>query len=158
MIRQPPRSTRTDTLFPYTTLVRSATSATQANSALARAQRLRSDGLMSDADVEAARANARAANAVLESLRSRQYILRAPAEGTITRVDYSVGDIVAPGTIIASLTLDGDVRARFGIAPSPARLVRRGDTHRVSPTSGSPAIATSIIAVDRKSTRLNSSQ
>src|SRR3546814_7037117 len=88
MIRQPPRSTRTDTLFPYTTLVRSATSATQANSALARAQRLRSDGLMSDADVEAARANARAANAVLESLRSRQYILRAPAEGTITRVDY----------------------------------------------------------------------
>src|SRR3546814_16234517 len=28
MIRRPPRSTRTDTLFPYTTLVRSSTSAT----------------------------------------------------------------------------------------------------------------------------------
>src|SRR3546814_11728550 len=74
MIRRPPRSTRTDTLLPYTTLFRS--------------------------------------------------------------------------TIIASLTLDGDVRARFGIDPSLARLVRRGDTIRVSPTSGSPAIATSIIAVD----------
>src|SRR3546814_17396901 len=74
MIRRPPRSTRTDTLLPYTTLFRS--------------------------------------------------------------------------TIIASLTLDGDVRARFGIDPSLARLVRRGDTIRASPTSGSPAIATSIIAVD----------
>src|SRR3546814_16556767 len=30
MLRRPPRSTRTDTLFPYTTLFRSATSATLA--------------------------------------------------------------------------------------------------------------------------------
>src|SRR3546814_8581461 len=31
MIRRPPRSTRTDTLFPYTTLFRSATSCTTAS-------------------------------------------------------------------------------------------------------------------------------
>src|SRR3546814_2886436 len=32
MIRRPPRSTRTDTLFPYTTLFRSSSSAAQARS------------------------------------------------------------------------------------------------------------------------------
>src|SRR3546814_12023821 len=35
MIRRPPRSTRTDTLFPYTTLFRSATAATTFNKAVA---------------------------------------------------------------------------------------------------------------------------
>src|SRR3546814_7546243 len=34
MIRRPPRSTRTDTLFPYTTLFRSFTSAVLSNSEL----------------------------------------------------------------------------------------------------------------------------
>src|SRR3546814_3450710 len=36
MIRRPPRSTRTDTLFPYTTLFRSATTVTLATSATSR--------------------------------------------------------------------------------------------------------------------------
>src|SRR3546814_4079457 len=36
MIRRPPRSTRTDTLFPYTTLVRSACGAAEAVAAAAR--------------------------------------------------------------------------------------------------------------------------
>src|SRR3546814_18310059 len=35
MIRRPPRSTRTDTLFPYTTLFRSAPQATQTDIATA---------------------------------------------------------------------------------------------------------------------------
>src|SRR3546814_2527906 len=34
MIRRPPRSTRTDTLFPYTTLFRSARSATRGRTAI----------------------------------------------------------------------------------------------------------------------------
>src|SRR3546814_1636868 len=36
MIRRPPRSTRTDTLFPYTTLFRSAVAATAESAALLR--------------------------------------------------------------------------------------------------------------------------
>src|SRR3546814_14598440 len=39
MIRRPPRSTRTDTLFPYTTLFRSAQALQHADEALAREHR-----------------------------------------------------------------------------------------------------------------------
>src|SRR3546814_9158746 len=40
MIRRPPRSTRTDTLFPYTTLFRSHRSAVRAHQMVARDRRL----------------------------------------------------------------------------------------------------------------------
>src|SRR3546814_13751319 len=40
MIRRPPRSTRTDTLFPYTTLFRSACSALRAASSSRRSDQL----------------------------------------------------------------------------------------------------------------------
>lgn len=124
------------------------TAATQANEALARTRRLRTDGLMSDADVEAALASAKAANALFGSLQSRNYTLRAPAEGTVTAVDFAVGDIVSTGTTIAQITLDGDVRARFGIDPSLARSVGVGNPIRITPASGGSAIATRIVAVD----------
>src|SRR3546814_5082578 len=39
MIRRPPRSTRTDTLFPYTTLFRSAGSASAKRSSMRRSRR-----------------------------------------------------------------------------------------------------------------------
>src|SRR3546814_7307831 len=41
MIRRPPRSTRTDTLFPYTTLFRSASAAKTATGTTARRRDLR---------------------------------------------------------------------------------------------------------------------
>lgn len=129
-------------------VAQAATAATQANEALARARRLRADGLMSDADVEAAQASASSANALVGSLQSRNYTLRSPAEGTVTAVDFAVGDIIAAGTTIAQITVDSDVRARFEIDPSLARSVRVGDTIRVTPTSGGTTFATRIIAVD----------
>ncbi|MEL7708290.1 efflux RND transporter periplasmic adaptor subunit [Citromicrobium bathyomarinum] len=129
-------------------VAQAATAATQANEALARARRLRADGLMSDADVESAQASASSANALVGSLQSRNYTLRSPAEGTVTAVDFAVGDIIAAGTTIAQITVDSDVRARFGIDPSLARSVRVGDTIRVTPTSGGTTFATQIIAVD----------
>ena len=52
--------------------VKAASDARAANDALARARRLRADGLMSDADVNSAGASATAANATLASLNSRQ--------------------------------------------------------------------------------------
>lgn len=129
-------------------LAQAKTSASQANAALERARRLRADGLMSDADVEAAQASARTASALLKSLQTRGYVLRASASGTISQVNYSVGGIVPAGTTIAALTIDGDVRARFGIDPALARLVHRGDPITVTPTSGGQPIASSVIAVD----------
>src|SRR3546814_9201039 len=41
MIRRPPRSTRTDTLFPYTTLVRSLEPATDVDAYFAGSRRIR---------------------------------------------------------------------------------------------------------------------
>src|SRR3546814_16164958 len=49
MIRRPPRSTRTDTLFPYTTLFRSEATAVQASGRISPAD----SGLWNDAQVEA---------------------------------------------------------------------------------------------------------
>src|SRR3546814_14244601 len=43
MIRRPPRSTRTDTLFPYTTLFRSVVLQVEAAPGLARRQRARGE-------------------------------------------------------------------------------------------------------------------
>src|SRR3546814_15621547 len=45
MVRRPPRSTRTDTLFPYTTLVRAAREMHQRRCDARRARALNGDGL-----------------------------------------------------------------------------------------------------------------
>src|SRR3546814_16376393 len=45
MIRRPPRSPRTDTLFPYTTLFRSFTSAAKGRTVLRQAQHERKKGM-----------------------------------------------------------------------------------------------------------------
>src|SRR3546814_17267651 len=50
MIRRPPRSTRTDTLFPYTTLFRSEINRIEAESD-ALIERIKSEGANSPADV-----------------------------------------------------------------------------------------------------------
>src|SRR3546814_14932659 len=49
MIRRPPRSTRTDTLFPYTTLFRSASRLPGVSSTLALARRALAEGTTLDA-------------------------------------------------------------------------------------------------------------
>ena len=103
---------------------------------------------MSDADVETARASAQSANALVRSLQGRDYTLRSPAEGTVTAMNFAVGDIVAAGTTIAAITIDSDVRARFGIDPSLARSVRAGDTIFITPTSGGTTFSARIAAVD----------
>src|SRR3546814_2594159 len=55
MIRRPPRSTRTDTLFPYTTLFRSPSSST--SFAAATAQKLYRTGRMDEWSRHSARTN-----------------------------------------------------------------------------------------------------
>src|SRR3546814_8277828 len=63
MIRRPPRSTRTDTLFPYTTLFRSPLRAANANANLSfplyQGGRVKNSIRAADARVESGRANLR---------------------------------------------------------------------------------------------------
>src|SRR3546814_12431677 len=71
MIRRPPRSTRTDTLFPYTTLFRSARARLQlANSNLAREQRLFAQKVSPEQDLIAARTAATEARIALTQAQS----------------------------------------------------------------------------------------
>lgn len=129
-------------------IAQATASANQANEALARARRLRADGLMSDADVELAQASATSANATVRSLRGQSTTLRAPIGGSVTQLDYSTGDLVSAGTAVARLTADSDVRGQFGIDPVLARQVRVGDTIRILGSEGSADFSVRVNAVD----------
>src|SRR3546814_21193950 len=104
MIRRPPRSTRTDTLFPYTTLFRSRNVRVSGDFAYA-AGRLISDNLKIDSD----RMNATAV--VLADLGEGVY--RGMLEGRIN--DYRIEGF---GTV--NLTADVDIESvgdrGFGVA------------------------------------------
>src|SRR3546814_1099436 len=66
MIRRPPRSTRTDTLFPYATLFRSL-----ARSELSRATRLIADQAVSGEEIDSLRAAVRSSEASLAAARAQ---------------------------------------------------------------------------------------
>lgn len=138
-----------------------AADATAASQALARAQRLRTDGLASDADVEAARSRAAASSALLASYneRSASLVLRAPHAGFVDSTGASAGDLVQPGAAIATLSRAGAVKARFGIDPAQARGLSAGSPIEVHPGDGSPPFTvpiTSISPVAHAQTRLAS--
>lgn len=128
---------------------KAATDAATAQAAYARAQRLRADGLVSDADVETARAAAKSAAATRANLGARNgaLTLRAPAAGFVESVASAPGDLVAPGTAVASIAGSGDLRARFGIDPAQASRVRPGMVLRVTPPSGI-AFSAPVLSVD----------
>lgn len=135
--------------------------ASAAQRALARAQRLRTDGLASDADVEAARSRAAAASALAASFneRSAGLTLRAPHAGFVDATGASAGDLVQPGTAIATLSRSGAVKARFGIDPARARGLAAGSPIEVHPGDGSPPFVvpiTGISPVAHAQTRLAS--
>jgi RND family efflux transporter MFP subunit len=128
--------------------------------ALARAVRLRDDGLGSNADVETARAAWTGAEALQASFvhRSGALVIKAPAEGTIDNVAVAVGDQLQPGAAVASLTRAGDLRARFGIDPDTARMIRPGMPVRIKRGAGNSldAYVQSISRVVDPQTRLAS--
>ena len=128
---------------------KAATDAATAQAAYARAQRLRADGLVSDADVETARAAAQSAGATRASLGARNgaLTLRAPTAGFVESVASAPGDLVASGTAVASIAGSGNLRARFGIDPAQASRVRPGMVLRVTPPSGIPFSAP-VLSVD----------
>ena len=128
---------------------KAATDAAAAQAAYARAQRLRADGLVSDADVETARAAAQSASATRASLGARNgaLTLRSPTAGFVESVASAPGDLVAPGTAVASIAGSGNLRARFGLDPAQASRIRPGMVIRVTPPSGVPFSAP-VLSVD----------
>ena len=135
-------------------MVKAAADARVADAGLARVLRLRADGLVSDAEVETARAAATSANATRSSLagRTTQLVLRAPAPGFVQTVAVSEGEMLTAGAVVATLAGNGNVRARFGIDPAllgrlhvgaplshrPRRRCAFADQHRIDrPDRGS---------------------
>ncbi len=142
-ILEPSATTRVDA-------VKADSEAAAAAKALARAQRLRADGLMSDADVETARTAATAAAATRASTgqRAASLTLRAPAAGTVQALTAKPGDIVAAGTAVATIATGGDLRARFGIDPAVAPQVHAGQPIRITTVGGGAVLTATVAGVD----------
>lgn len=126
---------------------KAAADAATANKALARAMRLRADGLMSDADVETARAASTAANALQASFASKasSLTLRAPAAGNVETIAVAPGDLLQPGAAIATIIRAGDVRVRFGIDSDIAQTIRPGMALKIA---GNASRAPSITRIE----------
>ncbi len=115
-----------------------------------RAKRLRADGLVSDAEVESARAAAQSSGATVASLSGRagSLSLRAPVAGYVQTYPVAEGQLVAAGTAVATIAQAGDLRARFGVDPSIARQLSRGGSLDIQRGPGRPPITAPIISID----------
>lgn len=131
-------------------LAKAASDARAAQQAYARAQRLRADGLMSNADVETARAAAQSAAATRASLAARTGALdlRAPFAGHVQTISASLGSLVPGGTAVATITGAGDLRARFGLDPMLVQRVRPGASIRIVPSAGGTEFTAPVLSVD----------
>ena len=124
--------------------------AANATAALARAQRLRADGLVSDAELESAQSAARTAVLTRDSLgaRAAHLTLRAPVAGNVEALSAHEGDLIAMGTTFARVVSGGRLRVRFGIDPTLARRVRAGMPINITLPSGGASLTTSVQSVD----------
>lgn len=131
-------------------LGKASTDARSAQDALARAIRLRRDGLASNADVNTAQATYQSAAQTLKAARERSstLILRAPVAGTVQGLTAKVGDLIAAGTTVASIGTRGDLRLHIGVDPSIAARVRTGQPISISAANSSVSTATTVIGVD----------
>ena len=130
-------------------LTRADSEARLASAALGRAARLRADGLVSDSEVETARAAARSALATRASLtlRGGALVLRATNAGYVDTVAPGVGDLVPAGTIVATVARTGDLRARFGIDPALARRLSGSARLRIVPSGGGSQFSAPVQSV-----------
>ncbi len=121
-----------------------------ARAALARAIRLRADGLVSDADVETARAAAQTANSAAANLGigGGGLTVRAPAAGTVQNLTAKPGDQVAAGTAIASIAMRGDLRARIAVDPAVAQRIHPGQSIKIQSVDGGAEANAPVVGVD----------
>lgn len=128
-------------------LSKARSDAKAADAAFARSLRLRADGLMSDADVETARAAKSTADATLQNFTGGGLVLRAPIAGYVENVTAAPGDVVAAGAQLASVNGNGPARAHFGVDPVIARSLKPGSKVRIS-RGGGAVIDARLTAVD----------
>lgn len=131
-------------------IAKATSDARAAEQAYARAQRLRADGLMSNSDVETARAAAESAGATRASLaaRSSALDLRSPFAGHVQAISAALGSMVPGGTAVATINAAGDLRARFGIDPTLARRIPPGASIHIVPSAGGIGFTAAIQSVD----------
>lgn len=126
------------------------TDATAARDALARAVRLRRDGLNSDADVNSARATFESATQALRAaqVKTATLVLRAPVAGTVQNLTAKPGDLIGAGTTVATIGTRGDLRVHFGVDPSIAARVRTGQPVSITQVNSQAASMSRVIGVD----------
>ena len=131
-------------------LVRAESDARAAALAYGRAQRLRADGLVSNAEVETTRAAAQSATATRASLAARNaaLALRSPVAGHVETIAAGPGSLVAAGAPVVTIARAGDLRARFGVDPAVARRIPAGAAVRVMPSGGGFAFSVPVLSVD----------
>jgi RND family efflux transporter MFP subunit len=131
-------------------IARAGVDASTTAAAFARAQRLRADGLMSDADLEAAQSAARAAALTRDSLAGRvgRLALRAPFAGSVEGLTAREGDLIAMGTTLARVVSGDHLRARFGIDPVLARRAHAGMPITVTLSTSGTSLTTTVQSVD----------
>lgn len=143
VVLTPSPSTRAD-------VARISAQALSAQQAYERAQRLRTEGLVSDAEVESARAAAQSARASRAALATQTsgLALRAPGSGFVQSIASNPGDLVTGGSTIATISRSGDLRARFGIDPALLPRLAREAGVQLASSGGQPASVLPIRAVD----------
>lgn len=128
---------------------KAASDSQAADSAYARALRLKKDGLASNADVETARAAATAARAAMVNTGLRGGLtLRAPQAGTVQGLTAKPGDQIAAGTSVATIAGRGDLRARFGVDPAVVPRIHAGSVAEVQLAAGGQPVSAPVIGVD----------
>jgi len=131
-------------------IARLAADARSAQQAYERAKRLRADGLVSDAEVESARAAAQGASASRAAISSQTsgLALRAPGAGYVQSIATSPGNLVSAGAPIATISKSGNLRARLGIAPSLVDRISRGGGIVLTSDDSDPAVTVPILTID----------
>lgn len=112
--------------------------AAQADAALAklsldRAQALRSGGSNSAAELDAAEARSKQADAAVANLRATiaKKVIRAPFDGRISIRQVELGQVVAPGTPVASLHSVSPIHAEFSLPQQALAEIQVGQRARV---------------------------
>lgn len=133
-----------------TAIAKAASDVQVADAALARAQRLRRDGLVANSDVETARAAAATARATQANLGLSigGTTLRAPVAGTVAGLTANPGDQLAAGAVVASIVGRGDLRARLGFDAAVAKRIHPGAAVALQTADGGASVTVPVVGVD----------
>ena len=100
----------------------------QARQDLARIEPLAQQGAVSTSELDMARRNVSTASAQLRAVQSRQNdrVLVAPFDGVLGFRRVSVGSLVRPGDVVATLIDDSVMRLEFAVPSTFIRVLRPG--------------------------------